>query len=114
MPRGDRTGPEGYGPRSGRGLGYCNGFKSPGFTKGTPRFRREGRYGPGFGRKRGYGYRWRSIPEYFASYPDELYHVYNPDDEKQFIERAIVDLESKLKSLRDRLKQIDPSKEDTP
>jgi len=26
MPSGDRTGPAGQGPRTGRGLGYCNGY----------------------------------------------------------------------------------------
>lgn len=31
MPRGDRTGPDGQGPRTGRGMGFCNGFNIPGF-----------------------------------------------------------------------------------
>ncbi|MCF7946089.1 MAG: DUF5320 domain-containing protein, partial [Spirochaetia bacterium] len=26
MPRGDRTGPDGMGPRTGRALGYCSGY----------------------------------------------------------------------------------------
>jgi hypothetical protein len=30
MPRGDRTGPPGMGPRSGRGAGYCAGSGQPG------------------------------------------------------------------------------------
>jgi hypothetical protein len=30
MPGGDRTGPEGTGPRSGRGMGYCSGHDWPG------------------------------------------------------------------------------------
>ena len=34
MPRGDRTGPEGMGQRTGRGLGYCNGNQSAGITRG--------------------------------------------------------------------------------
>ncbi len=33
MPWGDRTGPLGFGPMTGRGLGYCGGFDSPGFLK---------------------------------------------------------------------------------
>jgi len=32
MPRGDRTGPEGYGPLTGRGTGYCSGSTRPGFA----------------------------------------------------------------------------------
>lgn len=45
MPRGDRTGPRGMGPMTGRGLGYCAGFDAPGYA--SP--------GPGYGRGRGWG-----------------------------------------------------------
>lgn len=45
MPLGDRTGPSGLGPRSGRGAGYCSG--SPG-----PRFRN-----PAYGSWGGHGRR---------------------------------------------------------
>jgi len=38
MPGGDRTGPMGMGPRTGRSLGFCEGYPEPGYTK------------PGFGR----------------------------------------------------------------
>jgi hypothetical protein len=31
MPRGDRTGPMGWGPMTGRGAGFCAGFGVPGF-----------------------------------------------------------------------------------
>jgi hypothetical protein len=43
MPRGDRTGPAGMGPMTGRGMGYCAGYDAPGYA--SP--------GPGFGRGRG-------------------------------------------------------------
>lgn len=46
MPRGDRTGPMGQGPVTGRGLGYCSGYDSPGFAKG---------FGGGMGRGMGFG-----------------------------------------------------------
>lgn len=57
MPRGDRTGPAGQGPRTGRGLGYCAGYQVAGFEQG---------YGPGMGwgfrggmgRGRGFGRGW--------------------------------------------------------
>lgn len=32
MPAGDRTGPQGQGPRTGRGKGLCNGNSTPGFS----------------------------------------------------------------------------------
>ncbi|RLI76297.1 hypothetical protein DRP04_12770 [Archaeoglobales archaeon] len=31
MPGGDRTGPWGMGPRTGRGAGFCSGYGMPGF-----------------------------------------------------------------------------------
>ncbi len=37
MPRGDRTGPMGAGPMSGRGAGFCAGYNAPGFANPTPR-----------------------------------------------------------------------------
>ena len=50
MPGGDRTGVMGQGPRTGRGLGFCEGFDSPGITKVV-----RGGMGRGFGSGRGKG-----------------------------------------------------------
>lgn len=49
MPGGDRTGPQGAGPRTGRGMGYCSGYANPAFMA---------RGGFGLGR-RGAGRGWR-------------------------------------------------------
>lgn len=54
MPGLDRTGPQGAGPRTGRGMGYCSGYDQPGFTNLTPTSR--GWFG--FGRGGG-GRGWR-------------------------------------------------------
>jgi hypothetical protein len=51
MPRGDRTGPWGAGPMTGRAAGYCAGYSVPGFMNTA------GGYGRGWGR--GYGRGWR-------------------------------------------------------
>lgn len=45
MPRGDRTGPAGAGPMTGRGAGYCAGFDGAGFANGRG-------FGMGLGRGR--------------------------------------------------------------
>jgi hypothetical protein len=55
MPRGDGTGPAGLGPRTGRGLGYCAGYDTPGYTKGPGMGLGRG-WGGGRGRGRWYGY----------------------------------------------------------
>lgn len=47
MPRGDGTGPAGMGPMTGRGAGFCAGYRIPCFLNSPGR-------GLGFGRWRGY------------------------------------------------------------
>jgi len=47
MPRGDRTGPMGLGPMTGRGAGYCAGFNMPGYMSPGPS---RGSWGGGGGR----------------------------------------------------------------
>jgi hypothetical protein len=39
MPSGDRTGPMGQGPRTGRARGFCSGFDTPGYEDGLYRNR---------------------------------------------------------------------------
>lgn len=59
MPRGDRTGPWGQGPMTGRGMGYCAGYAVPGYANpgfGTGMgYGRGFGYGMGAGRRMGYG-----------------------------------------------------------
>lgn len=55
MPRGDRTGPAGAGPMTGRRAGYCSGFGTPGFV--NPAMPGQV-YGFGF---RGGGRGWRNM-----------------------------------------------------
>lgn len=56
MPGGDRKGPDGRGPMTGRGLGYCAGYDHPGYVADAlPYGRGYGRGGGrGFGRGRGF------------------------------------------------------------
>jgi len=54
MPFGDRTGPRGMGPMTGRGAGYCAGFGRPGFANPMPGRGWAG-WGYGLGMGRGFG-----------------------------------------------------------
>jgi len=54
MPGGDKTGPTGAGPMTGRGAGFCSGNGMPGFA--NPGFNR---FGGGMGFRRGGGGRGR-------------------------------------------------------
>ncbi len=68
MPGGDRTGPLGQGPGSGRVYGYCYGFGAPGYIKVPGRGMCRG-YGfeRGFGRSRGICRGW-NITSNFRGY----------------------------------------------
>ena len=58
MPGGDRTGPMGFGPMTGRAAGHCAGYPTPGFANSIP----------GFERGRGsYPY---AYPNAYQSYPN--------------------------------------------
>jgi len=116
MPSGDRTGPEGFGPRTGRGLGFCNSYDSPGYTKGIPR----GGRGFGRGRGRGFGRRvgWgrgqpyvpypdeRYYPYHYPEHPSEPYPTMTEDDEKHYLENLIKSLENELNSVKKRLDEL--------
>jgi len=127
MPRGDRRGPEGVGPMTGRALGYCSGNEQPGFTvnaapQGAGRGLRNGAgCGPGFGRGyakgRGMGY-GRS---FFAGRGRGVVYVPAADDSEEFISeenrgRELTRLENLANTLTNELeivkKQIDELKND--
>jgi len=67
MPAGDRTGPMGMGPMTGRGAGYCGGYDAPGWSNPFP----GGGFGPGLGWGRGRawggGGGWRHRNWYYAT-----------------------------------------------
>lgn len=89
MPGGDGTGPMGWGPRSGRGAGYCSGYHRPGYDNAFP--------GRGF---RGFGFqRPRFYRETLA-------------DEKRALEYQAGLLREQVRLIEDRLKEIDSPGED--
>ena len=110
MPGGDRTGPAGRGPMTGRAAGYCSDYPEPGFA--NPRYgfgRGIGRgFGRGFGRGywgRGRGFGWRD------NYP-EPYHYPEPtkEEEKTYLEKMVKDLEEDIKAIRERIQDITKEK----
>jgi len=67
MPGGDRTGPMGLGPMTGRGVGYCAGYGVPGYANPGYGWRFSGR---GFGRGGGRGRRrWLYAPAFTGWLP---------------------------------------------
>ena len=105
MPRGDRTGPDGMGPMTGRRLGFCNGYDSPGFTKGFPR----GGGGYGFNRHWGRGMRFNRGMGYGRGYyPAPAYpsYEYSEQDEVKYLENEVKALSEQLNALQTRLSEL--------
>lgn len=93
MPRGNKTGPDGAGPTTGRAAGYCTGYSVPGYM--NPRHG----YGRGFGRGWGRGFRrgWRRG---WYAYPPPAFiqptypHVYPPVAQQHTPEQEVAALEN--------------------
>ncbi len=107
MPRGDRTGPNGMGPRTGRGAGFCSGFDRPGYMNGGAGTgfgygRGMGRgYGRGMGFGRGFGYGYAPVGGYAAPYVP-----YSKETEKGYLENEISVLKEQLKASEARLADL--------
>ncbi len=96
MPQGDRTGPDGRGPRTGRGMGFCSGANQPGFMNS------------GFGREfgRGRGVRQGRYAKPYAesvSQPATL----TKEQQKKILEAEAVELEVELKAIKEKLKDLE-------
>lgn len=111
MPGGDRTGPLGEGPMTGKGFGYCGGFDDPGYGYTRPFFGR----GFGFGRGRGRGMRRgmgfgqrRGAPVYLYDAP------YSRENEAEMLRQQAKQLEDSLEQINQRLTQMEEqAKKDT-
>jgi hypothetical protein len=81
MPRFDGTGPSGYGPGTGWGMGPCGG--GMGWGRG---------YGRGYGKGYGRGFGWRRF--------------YSRSEESDMLKDEVSALESELKAVRERLAEL--------
>ncbi len=84
MPGQDRTGPLGYGPRTGRGLGPCGSGYARGVGRGAG-------FGRGMGFRRGFAPAWGYSP-----------YGYEPTKDQE-----IADLRAEKEAIQEELKQID-------
>lgn len=105
MPGGDRTGPLGQGPMTGRGAGYGGGFGMPGYMN-PPGFGGQfyGR-GFGFGRGRGRGFGRRMIGPFYPYHPYAA--PYSEKDEADMLRQEAQHLETALEDIQKRLTQLE-------
>ena len=116
MPRGNRTGPQGLGPRTGRELGYCGGYSTPGYTKGP---------GMGWGRSYGGGRGWgrggwsrgrRLYPEPYSQDLDRPRDpimavspwstALKPEEEVKYLEEILSGLKREIEIIDTRLDEL--------
>lgn len=103
MPFRNGTGPNGMGPMTGRGMGYCNPANRAGMPVGYG-------YGRGFGRGMGRGFgRGFGMGRGFANYP--AYANNYVADEKELLLQQKRLLEEDLKYITKALEGIDDSSE---
>jgi len=95
MPQGDGTGPAGMGPMTGRVMGFCAGFNSPGFMNS------------GFGRGRGFAFRARTMQPQVIEQPQ----IITEKQEKQYLEQELGTLKEEISEIEKRLKSLNSSKE---
>jgi hypothetical protein len=100
MPRGDRTGPMGQGPVTGRGLGYCSDYESSGFTKGFG-------MGGGFGRAHGFGRSTGRGMGYGRSYGFVPWPSYSKENEIQILKDQAESLKRAQKNIEKRLGELE-------
>lgn len=121
MPGGDRTGPAGQGPMTGRAAGYCAGYPAPGYLNPGGRFPGRGAFS---GRGRGMMHRnwyyatglpgWARYDTGFpagdmgtVSYPGEV----EPAEEKEILAGQADYLKQQLEDIQKRLSDLEKKKQ---
>jgi len=121
MPRGDRTGPAGMGPKTGRSAGYCAGYDRPGFANPVSRrgfgigrgFRGIGPgrgFGRGIGRDLGWSYANYALPPYQNYRPTEKEELDELKAEKEIAEKDINAINEEIKAIEKRIKDLEKPK----
>ena len=123
MPGGDRTGPLGAGPRTGRSAGYCAGYEVPGYMnpvfgagvrgrgigatygRGAGRGRRNRYYATGMTgwQRAGYGYNAAGSYPYVPEYTIE--------EEKAMLKEEAAGLEQGLEDIRERTSTLEETQD---
>lgn len=130
MPRGDRTGPAGLGPMTGRAAGFCAGYPAPGYANagwgrgggGRGWGRGWGRGGGGGGGGAGWQHRhrywatgvpgwqnaWMAGPGYAPPFPlDET----SREQQLELLKNQAKHFEQTLHELRERIGELEASSE---
>jgi hypothetical protein len=102
MPQGDRSGPLGEGPKTGRGMGYCAEYDAPGYYRGAGRGR--GFFRRSWGQGYGHGYFWRRQR---GIQPENI----RTDTDTESLKSLIINLRDSLNSILNRFETNASSKD---
>jgi len=107
MPGGDRTGPMGRGPMTGRADGLCAVYPNPRYI--TPG------YGQGFGRGRGVGrgFWGRGRRFWYRENNDVPFNQPSTEEEKVYLENLVKNLEDELNALKVKLNDLKKEKNES-
>ncbi|MDP8221738.1 MAG: DUF5320 domain-containing protein [Candidatus Lernaella stagnicola] len=120
MPGGDRTGPAGMGPMTGRGAGNCAGYPMPGYANpvsgGGFGYGRGYGFGRGFGRGRGMGFRggrgwgapnYGNPAQYAPAYAPPYVAAPAPEQELDALQGQAQYLTNALEEIRQRIAELE-------
>lgn len=114
MPGGDRTGPMGFGPMTGRGAGLCAGSPVPGYMNpvGGRGFWGSGRGGRGRGRGWRHQYYATGLPgwqRYATGWPAPFYNVSPParDEEVDALKQQAEMMKQSLANVQKRIDELE-------
>ena len=116
MPRGDRTGPNGMGPMTGRAVGYCSGNPVPGFANSW--YGRGGWFGRGLGlgRSRGGSYGYRAVYPPYAPPANTGYYppapMPTPEANLSLLRAQAEQLNTMLADIQKQIEELESHKED--
>ncbi|MFW6327886.1 MAG: DUF5320 domain-containing protein [Bacteroidota bacterium] len=97
MPAGNKQGPEGMGPMSGRGMGYCSGNNVPGYEMPGGR----GRGLPfGAGARRQQEWRHNNAFQHPSHSPDARDEISQLRSENQMLKKQMDEINRKIDELR--------------
>lgn len=106
MPGGDRTGPIGTGPMTGRRAGYCSGYDRPGFA--SPGMGLGMRFGGRFGGQgRWFGWRHRFYASGHPYWARAGYTPQAPDQELAFLKDEAERLRRELGAINQRIEELE-------
>ncbi len=112
MPRGDGTGPDGMGARTGRAAGYCAGYDVPGYMNPYPLGSR--RSAGGFGRGRGNrrSYYFTGLPFWQRHAPKTSLSSLEPEEEMERLRQNADQLKAELDEIQARMEELNSTKKE--